>query len=338
MIGRIHTQFTHRPATGQLSSRNPNIQNGPKRAEMAAKFRECIEAPPGYLLAELDYSSFHVLTTGYCAEDEVYMRLSRIDPHSFVASYFSEVKCDPIDPTLSDDDIAERTAWVKKHHKFERNMQAKPGILGYGFGLGVNNFYNQNRESFNSKKDVERLFKLLDDLFPIAAKWRWTVREQAHKQGYLISPHGYIRHFGEVFKYDSRTGKMVPGNDSEAAIAFLPANLAFGHFKEIMLECEAKGYNEKYGWINTVHDSLWFCCPIEYVPEMLDNIVREMLANSKVLKGKMAPEGLWCGVEAEIGPTMNQLSTVVAVNYKKEIWKDNERIEQICRDSTPIRV
>jgi hypothetical protein len=248
-----------------------------------------------------------------------------------VASYFAEVKCDPISSELSDSEIAEKTAWVKEHHKFERNKQAKPGILGYGFGLGVNNFYEQHREHFKNIAHVKRLFKLLDDLFPTAAKWREDIRKQAYRDGYLLSEQGYIRRFGEVFRWDSRRGMLVPGQDSEAAIAFKPANLAFGHIKDVMLRCEALGYNEKYGFINTVHDSLWFCCPLEYVEEMIENVTREMIANSKTLVGEMAPEGLWCGVEVEIGKTMDSLATVLAVDYEKRVLWDRDKTKEVVR-------
>jgi DNA polymerase-1 len=299
--GRVHTQFTFRPATGQLSSRNPNAQNTPKRAALASRFNEILEAPPGYKLVEIDYSSFHVLTTGYEAKDPVYYRMARLDPHSFLASYMRSVNR-PIDPSLPDEQILRLTSEIKKEFKSVRNNQAKPGILGYGFGLGINNFYNQNIEHFRNRAEAQEVYDLLDRLFPVAKKWRDQIRKQAHSQGYLISKHGYIRHFHEVYKWDPKRQGLVPGNDSEAAIAFLPANDAFGHIKEAMLRVEEMGANERYGFVNQIHDSLMFCCPDRLVMECLKVVSREMLRPSTYLADPiLCPEGLWCGVEAGVG-------------------------------------
>jgi hypothetical protein len=65
----------------------------------------------------------------------------------------------------------------------------------------------------------------------------------AHKQTYLISKWGYIRRFYDTFRWNSNkwnqfsgsAGDWEHGDDYEAAVAFLPANHAFGMIKEEML-------------------------------------------------------------------------------------------------------
>lgn len=313
--GRVHTQFTFRPANGQLSSRNPNVQNGPKHSELAKKFREMIEAPKGYSLVEIDYSGFHVLTTGLNSGDEFLFRIARMDPHSFLASHFANVDFPPIQPSWSDDEIRAATKEFKSDpkRKLVRNKQAKPAILGYGFGLGVKSFYEQNLEYFKSISECRLIYKLLDKLFPVAAQWRNDIRKKAHRAGKLVTPHGYIRYFHEVYRWNPRNNIWEPGNDSEKAIAFGPANDAFGHIKDAMNRLEDRGLNERFGLINQIHDSLMFCCLNELVQECVKEVSAEMIKPSKILKHpKLAPDGLWCGVEAEVGPNWNAMEEVSA--------------------------
>src|SRR5690349_22854537 len=62
---------------------------------------------------------------------------------------------------------------------------------------------------------------------------------------------GCIRWFWEVFKWDG-TKWVAGGDDSEAAVAFLPANDAFCHIKDAMRRLEAKG-DRKSTRLNSSH-------------------------------------------------------------------------------------
>src|ERR1043165_4530279 len=94
--GSIHSHFGHETGTGQLTSHAPNVQNCPHGGHgggssdqfkvLSKQFRGMIEARPGHWLVELDYKSAHALTLGCEAQDAAYMRVARIDMHSFVAA------------------------------------------------------------------------------------------------------------------------------------------------------------------------------------------------------------------------------------------------------------
>jgi hypothetical protein len=85
--GRVHTTFTFAPATGQLSSRDPNVQNAPEHEKegrtdgLADKFQRIIEAPAGSKIVSFDHKSFHALTLAHLAEDKDYERVVRLDVH-----------------------------------------------------------------------------------------------------------------------------------------------------------------------------------------------------------------------------------------------------------------
>jgi DNA polymerase I-like protein with 3'-5' exonuclease and polymerase domains len=306
---RVHTTFYFDPATGQLSSRRPNIQNAPKHDDpefggYAKVFRRMIKAPAGYVIMEFDFKSFHAQTLAFEAQDKDYLRLAKLDIHSYLAAHFIHEPKAKYIIEASDAELKDYLKWIKKNHAFVRDYKAKRAILGYGFGMQYKKLYDMNKESFENQTEAKRLLKLLDELFPRAKAWRDEIRQRAHQQGYLISRHGYIRHFWEVYKW--KGGEWKNGDDSEAAIAFLPANDAFGEIRDRMLWIVEQGLDEKYGLCNTVHDSLIFECPLELADECRIVIPRLMETPSKVLVNSICPDGLSVEVDAKSGPSWGE--------------------------------
>lgn len=313
--GRVHPQFTNKPATGQLSSVQPNAQNVPKHGKLASSFRRIIEARPGYRLIEGDFSSFHVLTTGFESRDADWMRMARLDMHSYVAGillkhWTPEVKHE------SDDSLLERFKWLKSDpaRKYVRDKQSKPSILGIGFGQGAKRLSDENPETIPNKKKAQELLDLLRALFPRVFKWQSEVRDLAHRQKYLRSRHGWMRWFWDVYRWSEGRGYM-PGDDSEAAIAFLPANDAHCHLKDCLRRLNDRGLLDRYGFINTIHDSIVFECLAEMADECYHEVRQEMERPSTVLIDPLvAPGGLWVGAEFKWGQNwaeMVDLSPVV---------------------------
>lgn len=308
--GRVHSTFYFDPATGQLSSRRPNVQNAPKRDDpefggYSGTFRGMIQARPGHVIVEFDFKSFHAQTLAFEAEDRDYLRLAKIDIHSYLAARL--VREPRFGQCLSwpDAELAEYLKWIKKNHKFVRDEKAKRAILGYGFGMGYKRLYDGNRESFDSQRDAKLVLDTLDGCFPIAKAWRDRIRHIAHDQGQLTSRFGFIRYFWEVFTW--RGGQWKPGgDDSESAIAFLPANDAFGHMRECMLEIRERGWDERFNLINNVHDSLVFECPENLLDECL-GIKAIMEKRSTVLVNSICPDGLSVEVDVQAGPSWGNM-------------------------------
>ena len=330
--GRVHTTFTFDTATGQLSSRNPNIQNAPKHGKLAKDVRAMIRDPDGRLLVEWDFKSYHVLTTGLCAEDADYMRLARLDMHSFIAGHSTKDWDAARIISESDEELLARFAWLKRDpaKKFIRDKKAKPTILGIGFGLGPNKLYDMNRESFASLAEAKAFQGILRGLFPKVFRWQEHIKRLAHDQGYLQNRFGMTRWFYEVVQPDAR-GRWKAGEQAEQAIAYFPASEAFGNIRECMKQLDrttSRAFNKEYTQMmferlqrlslmerwrcsNTVHDSLLFFVWPEEMTQHIREIWPVMTAPSKVLRHPvLAPDGLRVDVEVSAGRDWAELSEV----------------------------
>jgi DNA polymerase I-like protein with 3'-5' exonuclease and polymerase domains len=303
----VHTTFTFDTAIGQLSSRNPNTQNFVKlkpTPALAKAMRAMIAAQPGNIITEWDYKSCHVITLGFLAEDLNYMRLGRLDIHSFVAGHvlglwdgfkiFSE----------SDEELLGRFRWLKSdpERKRVRDDQAKHAILGIGNGLKERGLYERYMEEFGNQKTAKRFLDICGGLFPKVFEWQERIVRQAHDARQLKTQFGHIRRFYEVFRWDHKRGDWAPGDQHEQAISFWLSNIAFGHIREGMKELARRSLDEKYGLFNTVHDSLMFHFPRPMLEEHTREVHAVLAAPSKVLRHPtICPAGLVIDVEASWG-------------------------------------
>ncbi len=93
-------------------------------------------------------------------------------------------------------------------------------------------------------------------------------------------------------------------------MAFLPANDAFCHIKEVMLRLEAHGRLARYGLINQIHDALLFECPTQLLEECIVTIKDKMERPSVVLVGDICPGGLAVEVGVSTGRPWNEMTEV----------------------------
>jgi uracil-DNA glycosylase family 4 len=337
--GRVHSTFGYKPATGQLSSENPNAQNFPKHREIARAMNRMIEASPGKSIISFDWKSFHVLTTGFEAKDPLYMRMARLDMHSFFALVgLLRLEAPEKVIELPDAELKAKLAWYRKQEKIYptyacqghpagmtfgeiRDEQAKTTILGVGFGQQAMGMFKRNPDSFKSSREAKVCLDMLNRLFPKEETWRGAVRHEADVQSFLLTRYGYVRRFWDVFtrkivslSYEPRNGQscildakgrkwlLGPGDDHEAVVAYRPANDAFGLKRAVMVEIGERGLDERYGLFNEIHDCLKFECPDPLRDECLETIKGIMERPSSVLVDPdVAPGGLWCQVDMEIG-------------------------------------
>lgn len=310
--GRIHShRFTLNPAQWQLSSVKPNVQNMPVHVDLADSFLEMIEAPPGHKIVAFDFKSFHPAMLALESADEQYLRLVRMDVHSYLTGHF--VKLPERDRLIGmpDDELRDRLGWIKKNHKHVRDYKCKRVVCGWGNGEGYRLCFQQWREYFDNETECKKLFQLLEGLFPKTSKRKIKMTYEASPypehggRPYLISRYGALRWFHETYRWDPRKRGLTAGADYNKAQAFYGPNDAFGHIRDCMITCVERGWDERWGMFNNVHDALYFMPPDRYVDECIE-LGREMMQapNLRLIDPIVAPDGMWVEVGVKVGQNL----------------------------------
>lgn len=336
--GCVHTTFTFSTAIGQLASRNPNTQNFPKlkpTVALARAMRAMVAAKPGKIITEWDYKSCHVITLGFLAEDLNYMRLGRLDIHSFVAGHFLNLWDGRKIIHESDAELLARFKWLKSDpiRKRVRDDQAKHGILGIGNGLKAKGLYERYMESFPpqpcthcvagkvpgirglkqcpeckgagfipGQRVAEGVLQTAELLFPGVFAWQKRIQRLAHDQQFLRTEFGHLRRFFEVFRWDTRRNDWGHGDQAEEAIAYWLSNIAHSHLRLAMKEIDARGFAERYGLFNQIHDAVQFHFDESLLEEHTHDIYGVLTQPSPVLRHpSICPDGLTIGVEGSWG-------------------------------------
>lgn len=313
--GRVHTTFTLAPAQWQLSSRNPNVQNAPTHVGLADNFLECMEAPQDHMWVVADKKSFHPAMLAFEASDTDYLRIVRLDVHSYLTAHFMKESDRDRLLGMCDEDLRERLAQVKKAHKHVRDYKCKRVICGWGNGEGYRLCFQQWREYFENETECKKLFQLLEALFPKTTKRKIQMTYEASPypehggRNYLISRYGALRWFHETYKWDGKSRKLVAGADYNKAQAFYGPNDAFGDMRDNMWSLTEGGYAERYQMVNNVHDALYFLPHKSLVPECL-NVVRSIMQapNKKLIDPVVAPDGMWVETGFKIGRNLGSRS------------------------------
>ena len=306
--GIVCTSFNFNPPQGQLASRNPNVQNCSKHSKLGQRFRRIVVVPKGYVFVEFDYRSFHVATMGYVANDPGYIRASQLDPHSCFASGIID---DPEIPIvdlakMSDEEIKKICKIIKNKYKDIRQKIAKPVVLGNQLGLGPKRLWLANKKFIKGMSHAKQLQAAMARMYPLVELAKTEIKDQAHRQTYLINEFGRIQHFFAVYvsKFNPGIGTWEKGQglDADKAIGFRVQSTAFGMITEKILEHEKLGYNKEFNFQNTVHDSLQFM-PLE---KDLERCIKLVSANMEkpcriLTNAATGPEGLKVAVEASYG-------------------------------------
>jgi uracil-DNA glycosylase family 4 len=318
--GCVHTSFGFGPATGQLSSKNPNTTQGPKHGKLAHLFKGIIVARSGRKFINADWSGFHAVTTGFEANLPSYVRLARLDIHSFLTAHGEGIKGADYLLEYSDYELAQRLDAIKKKYKVERDTKYKRLILGVQFGMRAGKMSRLYPETFPTWKDAQRVWDVEYRIWPELFAWQDSQRAKADRQKFLLTKAGFIRWFWSVYQWSSQYQKVMPGPDSEKCVAYEPANVAFVIVRKAMRTI-ANDRHPKSGepmgsWLglmNNVHDSLEAETPTERFDEAVDYLADVMTRPYPLLTHPtIAPQGLWCDVEVSGGPDMNSMEKILA--------------------------
>ena len=321
---RLHPTFLHKPSTWRLSCQSPNLQNVAAgrdgrelSSDLAGEFRQCLEAAPGCVLVEADFSGIEALLTGWYAGDPNYIRMARLGVHAFVAAAVVGKK---LDSNLPDEVLGAELKKIKKAHKVQYDT-SKRCVHGSNYGMTPYGMRANYPDVFKTVADAGKIQNIYWAIAPKVQKWQVNTMNRAHTQGYLGGPgdhpFGFKHWFWNVYQSTKYGGqwKQSLGHDAKRSVAFYPQSTAAGIIFEAILrlfgneETRTENYigDAYYGQTPLraqIHDSLLLEVPEDRLKDVLRKLVTEM--RRPVVQLPCPPEWgigthLSIGVEVKVG-------------------------------------
>lgn len=287
--GRVRTTFTHNPSTLRLASQQPNLQNLPRPKgtdDLATIIRMLIVAGDGQVFLARDYSGIEAVLVGYEASAPQYIRLAKMDIHSYYTAYALSVldgRVKPADlPDISwpDERLRPHLAAIKKEFKHDRNNLYKHLVHAINYMQGAKGAQAKVFAETGVEyplKTISTVMGVYKELFPEIPRWHSAVLFQAEKDGFVRNAFGYVHRFSRVFSYEKFGGRWEkrPGPDANKCIAFKPQSNAAGIIKEALLRLYTDRFEEAGQYLRLqVHDELFAEVP-ENLIDQVDAVMRE---------------------------------------------------------------
>lgn len=325
-VRRLHTDFTNVPSTWRLSSRNPNLQNVPKRGEWGRAVRRCFEPEKDEVLVEADLSAAEAVMVGYFAHDDEYVRAAKLSVHAILAAHLIGQPLNLQDPAQR---LRAQIRTIKSQHK-KVYARAKRVIHGTAYGMSAFLMTQLYPEEFPTIKRAQETIDLyFNTLARRVRRWQWEVLLEARRKGYLESPWGQRHYFWDALRitrnapggvlneelflahadlssttvtFGNFTGEW--GSQAKDALAFYPQNGTSSWMRDCLLRIV-----RDYPWMERclrlqVHDSL-----VASVPR--HQLLQAVEALRTVMEAPI-PEmgGLTLGTEIKTGPNWGEMKEV----------------------------
>ena len=264
---RLHAEFLQSgTVTGRMGCQNPNLQNIPIKTDLGRRIREAFAAPPGFLLASLDYSQIELRIAAGLSGDEKLIRVFKTggDVHTAVASEVFGVPPEMVD--------------------YEMRRRAKVINFGILYGMGVNALRANLGASVTREEAAEFLSEYFKN-FSGLARYIERTKAEAAKNGYTETVFGRRRYFSgfrsalpNLRAQAERMAINAPMQGTQADI-----------IKLAMVEADAliekEGWREKVKLVLQVHDELVYEIEIDIAEDAARKIrdVMESVAPQKKL-------------------------------------------------------
>ncbi len=255
--GRIHPDLMPLGTeTGRFASRNPNMQNCPRKDNDPVGIRSMIVAPEGCVLLSLDFSQIELRVGAFYCRDERMLQTYRDggDIHAQTTSVIYHIP------------FAQAADKSAEHYK-ERRTIAKNCNFGVFFGLfprGLQRTLKFKAGLDTHLADCEKIISNLKSGYPQLSLWQDVVKRQAAVRRYSETWLGRRRYLPNISSEDwgkksfaERCAMNTPIQGTAADIL----KLALGRLVAELPD---------YPWLRPllqIHDELVFELPADKVPE-----------------------------------------------------------------------
>jgi DNA polymerase-1 len=259
--GHIHTSFNQCiPATGRLSSSDPNLQNIPVRGEDGKEIRKAFVPEPGCLFFSADYSQIELRVMAHLSGDEAMIEAFRngYDVHAATAA----------------------KVYKKDIKDVERDERTKAKRANFGIIYGITVFGLAERLDI-SRDEARQLIDGYFETFPRVKDYMEQAKETARRQGYVTTLLGRRRYLSDIKSANATVRGFAERNAINAPIQGTAADIIKVAMIRIFQRFQQEGIRSKM--ILQVHDELNFSVVPEE-KEKVEHIVLEEMQNAFEMK------------------------------------------------------
>ena len=240
--GRLRTSYQVLMQTGRTSSREPNLQNLPRRGGL----RDCFVAREGHVFVLCDYDAAEMRTLAQCVLDlagketpllKMYQEHADYDPHAYFGAALLGITYE------------EMLARLKAGDKEAKAMRqrAKPANFGYAGGMGAQTFI-----AYAAQYGVELT---LDEAKELRSRWIETYDMRAwFEAADQASQRGWV----DVPRSGRRRGRVAYTQACNTPFQGLAADAAKDALFAVVRECYTDTSSALYGSrpVIFVHDEI----------------------------------------------------------------------------------
>lgn len=247
--GKIHPQFDHTGTeTRRLSSRNPNAQNLPKRADK--NVRKIITAPEGYKVVSVDFSQIEVRVFAM-ATDDPFLRKAIISDYDMHKDWGYKVA-----NLLHSPDV------VKQMELADVRMLGKGGVV-FPLLYGASS-YKVSKLTKLDRDQAKYITKSFWQQFQVIKEWQSKTLDKYYKNGYVETLTGFRRQ-APISKLDV-LNTPIQGTASDIVIDAMC---------RLFERVERDG--KEFMPICNIHDELLFYVKNDNVDKIMPEIEKTML-------------------------------------------------------------
>jgi uracil-DNA glycosylase family 4 len=296
--GLLHTQISKTfTATQRTGSRDPNLQNIPKREPKIKKIiRALIKAHPGHLFVALDYSQSELRWIAHESGDAVFVMTFRKNGDLHVRTGSMLVRKAGKDPNR-----------LSKEEFKKARQDAKPCNFGFSYGMMPKGFQSYARDDYGVTMSLEEatlfregFFEEYSGLLP----WHARCIEEAKRTGMVRTAFGSIRRLPNIHSEDfvarSEAERMAINTKIQA-----PSN-DMCLFAGLHARREADIDWSRARIVLFIHDELIYEVEEGYVEEFIPKMV-EAMQNPPIKKYFGFEMSVPMIAEAQIGPDLANL-------------------------------
>lgn len=262
---RIYPSFNITARTGRTTCSNPNIQQIPQDKNV----RNLIEARPGWVIKEQDYSQIELRVASMFSGDENMQ-------HAYQSG--SDLHSKTTELLFGD------TSSLSPQEKKRKRTEAKSMNFGFLYGMSAKTFvdyakgYGLNITEEESEGFRNNFFKA----YPTLLQWHEDCKNYARANGYTWSPIGRKRFLPDINSSNFKLRGQAERQSINSGVQGFASDMCTSALADIVFSDEID--HDRCIVLGSVHDAILFEIRDDYVDEV-SPIINRLMEKPSIIEG-----------------------------------------------------